>query len=193
MRKPIHLPKKPHPLPVLSEEDSRLFREAVGTVTPVLCDRVEKLPLRPKTRRKIQGSGWLDSGSSEIPLLSIADTMSYVAPGLPKKLAHRLRAGKLGLDIEMDLHGLTVDQARRSLASFLSGCLADGFRCLHLIHGKGYRSDGDYPILKNHINIWLRQHPDVLAFCSARPADGGTGAIYVLLRDRRKTDDFDPA
>jgi len=185
MRKPSHLPKKAKAAFVLSEEDGRLFRETVGTVRPMVSDRVLLEFKHPKPRSQAHEAGWSDISPTEIPLLATGDIMSFMAPGIQKRVLQRLRSGKFGVDVELDLHGLTVDEAKRRLAGFLSGCLADGYRCLHLIHGKGYRSEGDYPILKNRINLWLRQHPDVLAFCTAKPAEGGTGAIYVLLRDPR--------
>jgi len=189
MRKPSHLPKKAKAAFVLSEEDGRLFRETVGTVRPMVNDRVLLEFKHPKPRSQANEAGWSDISPTEIPLLATGDIMSFMAPGIQKRVLQRLRSGKFGVDVELDLHGLTVDEAKRRLAGFLSSCLADRYRCLHLIHGKGYRSEGDYPILKNRINLWLRQHPDVLAFCTAKPAEGGTGAIYVLLRDsRNKTD-----
>jgi DNA-nicking Smr family endonuclease len=58
----------------------------------------------------------------------------------------------------------------------------DGCRCVQIVHGKGYNSPGNQPVLKNDINLWLRQHQDVLAFCSTPPKAGGTGALYVLLK-----------
>jgi len=195
MRKPSRLPIPPHPASVLSDEDSRLFRETIGAVRPVGYDRVlpeKKLP-RPHARRRSHEADWSDTALTELPLLATGDVMSFMAPGIQKRVLRRLRAGGFGAEAELDLHGLTVAEAKRRLAGFLIACLADGLRCLHLIHGKGYRSEGDYPILKNHINLWLRQHPDVLAFCTAKPAEGGTGAVYVLLRDVRKgfDDGFD--
>ena len=192
MRKPARLSKPPQTAPVLSDEDSRLFRETVGTVRPVADDRVlpeKKLP-KPHLRRRLHEADWSDTAPTELPLLATGDVMSFAVPGIQKRVLRRLRAGGFGAEVELDLHGLTVDAAKRRLAGFLVACLADGMRCLHLIHGKGYRSEGDYPILKNHINLWLRQHPDVLAFCTAKPAEGGTGAVYVLLREvRRGRDD----
>jgi DNA-nicking Smr family endonuclease len=189
MRKPVHLPKKNRPASALSDEDSRLFRETVGLVSPVACDRVQPEGKPPKPRRRPHEADWPDAAPAGIPLLATGDVMSFAAPGIQKRVLRHLRAGGFGVDAELDLHGLTVDEAKRRLGGFLQACLADGCRCLHLIHGKGYRSDGDYPILKNRVNLWLRRHPDVLAFCTARPAEGGTGAVYVLLRDGRKRQD----
>jgi DNA-nicking Smr family endonuclease len=174
---------------LLSEEDSLLFRETVGVVSPVVCDRVVHEKKRTKPRSRTREADWTDISLSEIPLLTMGDIMSFTAPGIQKRVLQRLRAGKFGVDVELDLHGLTVDEAKRRLVFFLRVCLADGCRCLHLIHGKGCRSEGDYPVLKNHINLWLRQHPDVLAFCTAKPFEGGTGAVYVLLRELRKNPD----
>lgn len=186
MRKPKHLPQKKPTTLALSEDDSRLFRDTVGEVSPVVHDRIPLVKVRPKPYRHSHAVVWSDITPVEIPLLEIGDIMSFVAPGIQKRVLQRLRSGKFGVDAELDLHGLTVDEAKRRLAGFLGTCIADGCRCLHLIHGKGYRSEGDYPILKNRTNLWLRQHPDVLAFCTAKPTEGGTGAIYVLLRDRQK-------
>lgn len=187
MRKPPRLtaPKSPA---TVSDEDSRLFRDTIGAVRPVVFDRIvpdKKLP-KPHVRRRHHDADWSDIAPTAIPLLAMGDVMAFTASGIQKRVLRKLRAGEFGVDVELDLHGLTVDEAKRRLAGFLRACLADGCRCLHVIHGKGYRSEGDYPILKNRINLWLRQHPDVLAFCTSKPGEGGTGAIYVLLRDGRK-------
>ena len=86
-------------------------------------------------------------------------------------------------------HGLSRAQAQQQLLKFLHLSSQNGWRCVRIIHGKGYRSPDNQPILKNSVNQWLRQHRDVLAFCSAKPADGGTGAVYVLLKLSNKYDD----
>ena len=192
MRKPARPPMPPRPASVLSDEDSRLFRETIGSVRPVQSVQAvpEKNPPKPLIRRRHLDVDWSDTAPSELPLLATGDVMSFAAPGIQKRVLRKLRSGGFGADVELDLHGLTVAEAKRRLAGFLHTCLADQLRCLHLIHGKGYRSEGDYPILKNHINLWLRQHPDVLAFCTAKPSEGGTGAVYVLLRDVRKNSDI---
>jgi len=190
MRKPIHAKQKPPAAPALSAEDSRLFRETIGEVIPVISDRAQLEVKRPKPRRRTNQSVWSDNTPAGLPLLATGDIMAFIAPGMQKRVLQRLRSGKFGIDAELDLHGLTVDEAKRQIAGFLTFCLAEGHRCLHLIHGKGYRSEGDYPILKNRINVWLRQHADVLAFCTARPMEGGTGAVYVLLREGAKHQPF---
>ena len=80
---------------------------------------------------------------------------------------------------------MTAATARGEIVRFIDACRDRHIRCVHLIHGKGYGSGGDLPVLKNRLNSWLRQHHEVLAFCSAQPRDGGRGALYVLLRSQR--------
>jgi DNA-nicking Smr family endonuclease len=118
----------------------------------------------------------------DIEKVGLEDSLSYTAPGLQIAVLRKLRKGQFGLDAEIDLHGLNSNEARRQLLHFLHDCVEDGCRCVHIVHGKGYRSPDNHPILKNNLNLWLRQHKDVQAFCSAPPKDGGTGAVFVLLQ-----------
>jgi DNA-nicking Smr family endonuclease len=94
----------------------------------------------------------------------------------------KLRQGKLAIDNSIDLHVMTVDEARSYLLDFLGECEVDGSRVILIVHGKGYSSPGAKPIIKPMVNRWLREVTNVLAFHSAQPVDGGTGAVYVLLR-----------
>jgi DNA-nicking Smr family endonuclease len=96
----------------------------------------------------------------------------------------KLRRGQFSISAELDLHGLRVEEARQALSHFLYHCRVNKKRCVRIIHGKGYRSANNQAVLKSKVNHWLRQHDDVLAFCSARAQDGGTGALYVLLRHK---------
>jgi DNA-nicking Smr family endonuclease len=84
--------------------------------------------------------------------------------------------------MELDLHGMTVETAHKALTKFLADCCLMNRKCVRIIHGKGHGSDKKMPILKNKLNQWLRQHDDIIAFCSAQPNDGGTGAVYVLIK-----------
>ena len=94
----------------------------------------------------------------------------------------RLRRGLYPIEDELDLHGLNQSVARDRLADFIARSRDSGRRCVRIIHGKGYRSGARGPVLKTAVNLWLRRHMDVMAFISARAIDGGTGALYVLLR-----------
>ncbi|PID49488.1 MAG: DNA mismatch repair protein MutS [Proteobacteria bacterium] len=110
------------------------------------------------------------------------DILSYLRPGVQHRIFNKLRRGEYRLAAELDLHGLNARQARGYLAEFLITVYPLQGECVRIIHGKGNRSDHRGPILKTKVNHWLRQHDRVLAFYSARPVDGGTGAVYVLLK-----------
>ncbi len=111
-----------------------------------------------------------------------ADALSYSRPGVRAQTLRQLRRGRYPIEDELDLHGLSQSAARDQLAEFISSSRQTGRRCVRVVHGKGYRSGSRGPVLKIAVNTWLRRHPDVLAFTSARAIDGGTGAVYVLLR-----------
>ncbi len=122
-------------------------------------------------------------GASAEDALTGADALSFRRPGVRTQVQRRLRRGLYPIEDELDLHGLGQAAARDNLAEFIAQSRNAGRRCIRIIHGKGYRSGARGPILKIAVNAWLRRHPDVMAFCSARAIDGGTGALYVLLRD----------
>ncbi|MCB1889040.1 MAG: Smr/MutS family protein [Rhodocyclaceae bacterium] len=125
--------------------------------------------------------------SIETPLsfedrLDIGDEAVFLRTGLPRRVLSDLRRGRWVVQRELDLHGLTRDEARQALATFLAACLNDGKRCVRLIHGKGLGSPGGVGILKQLSRGWLAQREEVLAFCQARPHEGGSGALLILMR-----------
>nr|WP_026223253.1 Smr/MutS family protein [Methylosarcina fibrata] len=171
----------------LSAADSALFRHSIGKVRPVNNDKVllqnqEKPKPRPKQRAFHVEEDLIGTVANDIEKLAPEDTLAFTAPGLQKNVLKKLRNGQFGLDAEIDLHGLSSREAKRQLLNFLRSAVINGCRCVQIVHGKGYRSSSDYPILKNHLNVWLRQHKNVLAFCSAPAKNGGAGAVYVLLQ-----------
>ena len=107
--------------------------------------------------------------------------LSYSIPSLPNKRFQQLKNGQIPWEARLDLHGLKADSASDELQNFIANPLQIHTRCILIIHGKGGYS-GEPPIIKNYINHWLKQIPDVLAFHSALPREGGTGALYVLLK-----------
>lgn len=172
----------------IKKEDRELFRQTVGAVKPMVADRLHLRPIErprpvPKSHLIDPQGPLLGSGGHPVAAVGDSDTLSYAAPGLPRNILKKMRRGFFAIDAELDLHGLTEREAKRQLLDFLRFCTADGLQCVHIIHGKGFRSLQGHPILKNRVNLWLRQHAEVLAFCSSKPADGGTGAVYVLLRN----------
>lgn len=174
----------------LSEEDRALFRGAVGKVRPLRHDRVAQHPPRPKPMpvhtRRDEAQVLRDMLSDEYLYAEVetGDELLYARPGLQHHVLRRLRRGQFSVHAELDLHGLTVLEARTALTTFLHHCQAERMGCVRIIHGKGLSSRHQLPVLKNKVNNWLRQRDEVLAFASARPVDGGTGALYVLIRRR---------
>ncbi len=175
-------PNKPN------EQDIALFRAAVGEVQPLKVDRAELAPPKPSPRpiqserdeqQVIQD---LLSEAYDPEHLQPGDMISYAIPGITRSVFRKLKRGQYRLEGELDLHGLTSSEARQALVRFLGECRQRGRRSVRIIHGKGNRSTNEGPVLKSRVNTWLRQRQEVLAFCSARPQDGGTGAVYVLLR-----------
>ena len=171
----------------LTPEDSDLFRQTIGKVHVVKSDKVlltaDKKP-KPYPKSQVVNVEEHLCGAAEFDIekVGLEDSLSYTAPGLQHNVLKKLRKGQFGLNAEIDLHGLSSNEAKRQLLHFLHDCIENGCRCVHIVHGKGYRSADNHPVLKNNLNLWLRQHKDVQAFCSAPPKDGGTGAVYVLLQ-----------
>ena len=121
------------------------------------------------------------AGNSEI---GANDELRYQGNGVQKRILRQLKKGKIKLQDRLDLHGQTIEQAHKSLMHFIHQCQQQRKYCVLIIHGQGYRSAGGVPVLKQNVSHWLQQHNSVLAYHSALPADGGKGAVYVLLRKK---------
>jgi len=171
---------------IIHPEDSELFRQTIGKVRSVKKDKILlKQHDKPKPYPKPLPGNPYDRLNkmieADIEPLGIEDSLKFSNEGVEKNILKKLQQGYFGLDAEIDLHGLNSHEAKRQLLGFLHECVKEGYRCIHIVHGKGYRSPENYPVLKNNLNLWLRQHKDVQAFCSAPPKEGGTGAVFVLL------------
>jgi len=114
-------------------------------------------------------------------LLDVDDQLSFRRTGMGPDVTRRLRAGQWSIQRQLDLHGLRVDEAREALGQFIRLAHRTGLRCVRVVHGKGLGSPGKTPVLKGRVQGWLVQKKEVLAFVQARPADGGAGALVVLL------------
>ncbi len=173
------------------EEDISLFRQAMQDVNPLVCDVVPLTKSQPypypKQRRadELQVRYDMLSDHYDPAELETGEELLFARPGVQHTLLHKLRRGQLSIKVELDLHGMIVPVARIAVARFLGYCCANGVRCARIVHGKGYGSWQKQPVLKAKVNKWLQQREEVLAFCSARPVDGGTGAIYVLIKQKR--------
>jgi DNA-nicking Smr family endonuclease len=168
--------------------DADAFRTAMRGVTPLQA-APRHSPLQPK-RRPRKAKLMIeerDDLERAMPLIAAAEdtgaaALSFRRGGVRDQVMRRLRRGLYPTEAELDLHGLTQTAARDRLADFIARSGERGWRCVRVVHGKGYRSGARGPILKSAVNQWLRRHRDVMAFTSAKAIDGGTGAVYVLLR-----------
>ena len=113
-------------------------------------------------------------------------TIQFSRPGIPNTRLRQLRQGQLKVQFELDLHGYNIDEARETINQFIQAAQRYSYSCVCIIHGKSHRNKKRQSTLKSHTNHWLKQIPDVIAFCSAPPAKGGTGSVLVLLRRRCK-------
>ena len=171
------------------EDDDLLFRQAVADARPLEPgDRLEpyrkRLPPRARFARDDERAVLgeiLDSPSDEIEAGSGA-ALGFRRDGIGGRVFRKLARGRYSIQSEIDLHGMTVPEARDALHLFVESALKEGLTCVRVVHGKGRGSGQGGPILKRKVDAWLRQWDVVLAFVSARPADGGTGAVYVLLK-----------
>lgn len=169
------------------EDERRLFRESVGRVRPL--EHKQPPPARPKPApiprqsqvNAEQALQEMAKGHLDPAVIETGEELSYARPGLKHQVFRRLRRGQFAITAELDLHGMNTVDARAAVARFLADCIAANRRCVRIIHGKGYGSPERRPVLKGMLDQWLKHRREVLAFCSARPVDGGTGAIYVLL------------
>lgn len=177
--------------PKISAAERALFRGEAGAVRRARGDeRVSPAPRRPSPHPR-----FTEADEAEVmahlldhpldpEMLESGEELYFHRPGVQRRVMRKLRRGQYRIDGELDLHGMTVPMARQALSEFLANCRSRDLRCVRIIHGKGLRSNARGPVLKAKADAWLRRREDVLAYCSTPPNDGGTGAVYVLLRHR---------
>lgn len=171
------------------DNDVDLFRQAMADVRRLrrtgvtIPDRPRPPPI-PYQREADEAAVLRDLLDHEPDPLEAetGEELLFARPGVQRRVLRRLRRGHYGIQAEVDLHGMTVPVAREALREFLSECRIRKLRCVRVIHGKGNRSSNRGPVLKGKVDRWLRHWDEIIAFASARPVDGGTGAVYVLLR-----------
>jgi DNA-nicking Smr family endonuclease len=171
-----------------SAEDVRLFEEAVGPLRRFAEQGVA--PQRPQPAPEPVQSR-LDEARVPQELtrtvidpaeIEVGEELSYLKDGLSPRLLRRLKRGHFSIADEIDLHQMNIEVARSAIKTFLEECQRQGSLCVKIIHGKGLRSRAQGPVLKRLVDGLLRRRADVLAFASAPPAEGGTGAVVVLMR-----------
>lgn len=181
-----------HSLPAPKAEDVDLFRAEVADATPLgphgrFLHPLDPPPALPLSRLRDEREVMLESLTDPIHWDESAETgeeLVYVRDGISRQVLRKLRNGDWQAQAELDLHGLTRADAKIELVEFLHECFRRGARCVRIIHGKGLGSPNREPVLKLAVRHWLAQREEVLAYVQARPADGGGGAVVVLLKSR---------
>ena len=174
--------------PRIDDDDIRLFREAIGPVR----ERVPSDP-PPPTERPAPHPHMFEADEAAVPgelldlafdpgLLEIGEELSYLRDGYPPKLLKQLKRGQFSVQDDIDLHQMNAAAAQVTIIEFLAEARRAGLRCVRIVHGKGLRSRAAGPVLKGLTDRMLRRRDDVIAFASARPMQGGTGAVVVLLK-----------
>jgi DNA-nicking Smr family endonuclease len=173
-------------------EEHAVFRSAVADVQPLIWDRVHHQPPLPPAipRQHLHDeAAALDESIHGPALIDLylegGDEAAWRRDGLPKTWLRDLRRGRWVTQEKLDLHGMNRDEARHAVSTFLVECRQHHHRCVRIVHGKGLSSPGREPVLKKLVLGWLSQRREVLAFCQARAAEGGAGAVLVLLAPSR--------
>jgi DNA-nicking Smr family endonuclease len=170
--------------------DKDLFLKAAGKVQPLAAPakaplKTEKPKPVPVQRQRDEQAVLDEAISDEFDVSTLLDAdehMSFRRPGIGPDVTRKLRRGDWSIQRQLDLHGLRTEEAREALAQFIREAHKHGIRCVRVVHGKGLGSPGKTPVLKSRVHSWLVQKKEVLAFVQARPAEGGAGALVVLLQ-----------
>ena len=182
------------------ERERRLFALAVGPVQAIvdpgrIAPRVVPVEPLPVQRQRDEASVMREALSDEFDIETLLHTdemLSYRCPGIGPDVMRKLRDGSWSIQRQIDLHGLRTDEAREALGRFIREAHQQGLRCVRVVHGKGLGSPGRTPVLKTRVLRWLVQKREVLAFVQARPAEGGAGALVVLLQPADRERRIDP-
>jgi DNA-nicking Smr family endonuclease len=171
-----------------NSDETALFRESIGEVKPVANRKRRLDPPPPKPQARFSRaddravlSESMQSGPDPADM-ETGEELRFHRPNVNRKIMRQLRGGKYAVQEEIDLHGMTADEAHAELHDFIKAASAAGAKCVRVVHGKGRGSGPKGPVLKAGVNRWLPHWEEVAAFCSAQPRDGGTGAVYVLLK-----------
>ena len=179
---------------MIDPDDLAAFHAAVGDARPLPESGRVQLAAKPPPPRPLQHladeqAALRESLHGPIALqdrLEGGDEPSYLRPGLAQTVLRDLRRGRWVVQDEIDLHGMNRDNARHLLANFIAESLKHGIRCVRIIHGKGLGSPGRQAVLRGLVRGWLMQRIEILAYCQAKPQDGGEGAVVALLRTQNK-------
>lgn len=165
----------------ISEADKKLFRDEMAGARPIADKHTQNKSQHSKSAIK-RPSEQHSLHDSVIERVGTEQFIEFKRSGIQTRLLQQLRKGQMPLQRLIDLHGLIIAEARRELMNFIDLAVHENIRYIRVIHGKGQRGGTGEARIKNQVNTWLRQIPQVLAFCSCQPKHGGAGAVYVLLK-----------
>jgi DNA-nicking Smr family endonuclease len=161
---------------MVDENDKSLFRSTVEHQKPIDKDAVQSIDAsKRRTNTPFQKYSFLYE-----PNISGSEAVIHSKSGLSPKILKKMKQGNIGSTPSIDLHGHKIEEACQSLSKFIH--FHSNERFIHIIHGKGYHSDNGLSIIKSQVVYYLKQHPEVLAFCSCPQDMGGTGAVFAHLR-----------
>ncbi len=173
----------------MSQDDADLFRRTMSDAKPLQSEeRASHEPKKPKPRARFTRADERavidESMRANIDELEEdnAEFLRFHRPSVGRRTMRMLSRGNYSVQDEIDLHGMTQDEAHERLKAFIERSATSGKLCVRVVHGKGLGSGLRGPVLKRSVNRWLRRWDTVLAFVSTPAVDGGTGAVYVLLR-----------
>jgi len=172
--------------------DDEDFKRATRDVEPLRAPRRLRLarapaaPIPVQTRRDERAAlaESLAGPRSIDDAIDSGEELAFLRDGFSRQILRKIRRGHWVVQDELDLHGMNRVQAAHAVGEFLRHCRARHFRCVRIVHGKGLGSRNREPVLKGKLRKWLTQRDEVLAFCQAPPADGGSGAVLILLKER---------
>ena len=175
------------------DDDISLFRSEMRGVKPIKHDKADiskkaknqkqLKQLRENATNSLTREKIIDGLSDQFVIdVEAEETLYWSNNGVQEGQISKLRSGQIPFEGSIDLHGLTIEQSHQLIWEFLEEASKLEVRCVRVTHGKSLRKDKSKPILKSYLNTWLRQHQQILGFCSCLPKHGGTGAVYILLK-----------
>jgi DNA-nicking Smr family endonuclease len=176
----------------MQDDDFSLFQAELRGVKPLKHDRADTGKPKPDRQQfsTLRQAASISQGEIKVDGLSdqfvidvgAEDALYWAGNGVQEGQMRKLKLGQIPFDGSLDLHGMCVEKARDTLWEFLAEAAKLEVRCVRVTHGKAVRMDGRRPMIKSHVNTWLRQHPQVLGFASCLAKHGGTGAVYIILK-----------
>ena len=174
---------------VVTKDDKEEFRKAMSDAKPLKADiRVPREKPKPKPKARFKRADELavlaESLEDDIDAIEHGSggALRFHRQHVGRRTLRKLTRGGYSVQAEIDLHGMTLAEAKPRLRDFIEYSTQQNHLCVRVVHGKGLGSGERGPVLKSAVNAWLRRWKNVLAFVSTRQVDGGTGAIYVLLQ-----------